>query len=402
MEAYFRQEGVSLYHGDCLNVLKTFEADSLDAMVTVPLAPTGRRETFIDSLATVAGACLRVLKPGAHGLVRAIPRTAHWTAWAMEDAGFQVRDRITNLVPGGSILEAFLASLSPEQRERLGQAMGQAAQGWLAGGLAPTVEDWWLVRKPGPLRPLGIEGCRIGTETICTSGGIPGKRLFGSAIPDRTGSHKWNGQSPSLHTGRWPANLCLSHVGGPGGCRRAGLRRVRSHNPDNAVLVGDSTTPNAYGQYGKRSAVGHADAEGLETVEAWECVEGCPVRLLDGQSGERPGATNKSPILAEGDGGRIAGGKGYKPMLRDVAYRDTGGASRFFYCASFSRMGPDNDRGDLMRWLCRLVTPPGGTVLDPFAATGDTAQAAIAEGFGFVGIEQDLNHVDLRITEHEN
>ena len=77
-------------------------------------------------------------------------------------------------------------------------------------------------------------------------------------------------------------------------------------------------------------------------------------------------------------------------------YGDTGGASRFFYCAKASR----KDRGEgnshptvknteLMRWLCRLVTPPGGTVLDPFAGSGSTGLAALAEGLGFVGIERD-------------
>lgn len=92
-------------------------------------------------------------------------------------------------------------------------------------------------------------------------------------------------------------------------------------------------------------------------------------------------------------------------------YSDTGGASRFFYCPkpSKSEKGADNNHPtvkpiNLMRWLCRMVTPPGGVVLDPFMGSGTTGCAATLEGLGFIGIEQDTHYHSIataRIAGHE-
>lgn len=91
----------------------------------------------------------------------------------------------------------------------------------------------------------------------------------------------------------------------------------------------------------------------------------------------------------------------YNPRARVVGafHGDHGGASRFMYCAKASkaeRQGsahPSVKPVSLMRWLCRLVTPPGGLVLDPFAGTGTTAQAAIEEGFRAILCEQEPQYV---------
>jgi site-specific DNA-methyltransferase (adenine-specific) len=81
---------------------------------------------------------------------------------------------------------------------------------------------------------------------------------------------------------------------------------------------------------------------------------------------------------------------------------DTGSAARFFYCAKASKKdrGDDNKHPtvkptDLMRYLCRLVTPPNGLVLDPFTGSGSTGKAAILEGFRFVGIEREAEYIEL-------
>jgi site-specific DNA-methyltransferase (adenine-specific) len=124
------------------------------------------------------------------------------------------------------------------------------------------------------------------------------------------------------------------------------------------------------------------------------------------------------------------GGK-YKPIDRTGYDEPAGSAARFFYCAKASKL--DRDEGcdgmelkkagamtgkeyrpdrptnhpmrsnshptvkptDLMRYLCRLVTPPGGTVLDPFAGSGSTGKAAALEGFGFIGIEREEEYVEI-------
>jgi site-specific DNA-methyltransferase (adenine-specific) len=84
------------------------------------------------------------------------------------------------------------------------------------------------------------------------------------------------------------------------------------------------------------------------------------------------------------------------------AYGERGSAARFFYCAKASRAdrGGDNRHPTvkptaLMRYLCRLVTPPGGLVLDPFAGSGSTGKAAVAEGFRFIGIEREADYVEI-------
>src|ERR1700679_1252874 len=97
-----------IYHGDCLEVLKTFQADSIDSLVTD--SPAGisfmgkqwdKSNGFIPSMTKIFEECLRVLKPGAHGFVWALPRTSHWTATALENAGFEIRDVVTHLFGSG-------------------------------------------------------------------------------------------------------------------------------------------------------------------------------------------------------------------------------------------------------------------------------------------------------------
>ena len=97
-------------------------------------------------------------------------------------------------------------------------------------------------------------------------------------------------------------------------------------------------------------------------------------------------------------------GEGFGGMEQAPSYGDTGSAARFFYCAKASK----RDRGDgnnhptvkptdMMRYLVRLVTPPGGLVLDPFMGSGSTGKAAALEGFRFVGCE--LSEEYIRIAQ---
>jgi site-specific DNA-methyltransferase (adenine-specific) len=93
-------------------------------------------------------------------------------------------------------------------------------------------------------------------------------------------------------------------------------------------------------------------------------------------------------------------------------YRDTGSAARFFYCAKASKADrncggvnsthPTVKPTDLMRYLCRLVTPPGGVILDAFMGSGSTGKAALLEGFRFVGIERDPSYFDIACRRIED
>lgn len=332
----------------------------------------GQRDRFIAFLSSVMAECLRVLTPGAYGLVWALPRTSHWTATALEDAGFEIRDRISHL---------------------FGQGFPKGK-----GCLKPAVEDWWLVRKPGPrVLPLpGLDGCRIGTEveTWPVSRGYS-RHDTGSPIKETQPT----GEAPA---GRWPANLVLSHHPE---CVCVGTKRVKGSNgvrgASTQIYGGGKGFTQATGE-----EVGYADATGMEEVEEWRCVDDCPVRILDEQSG-----VSKSNAGARG--GTCPGPMGWGQPRSDghviKGHTDSGGASRFFYVPKASR----RDRGagnnhptvkphNLMRWLCRLITPPGGLILDPFAGSCSTPVAAIAEGFGCIAVEKEAEYVAIgqrRIAE---
>jgi hypothetical protein len=135
------------------------------------------------------------------------------------------------------------------------------------------------------------------------------------------------------------------------------------------------------------------------------CLDEDAAALLDAQSGQRGGGFG-----VRGRGGKTyADGEGFANTLSEVGqtvgYGDSGGASRFFYTAKASRR--EREAGDvknvhptvkpiaLMRWLCRLVTPPNGLVLDPFNGSGSTGCAAVLEGFRYLGAELDAEYVEI-------
>lgn len=514
------EDGITLFMGDCLDVLPLLPENSIDALVTDPPAGIsfmskhwddfrrasnqadvdrdnvfgrtssrgpeyGRspRAAFVDAMTLIFRECLRVMKPGAHGLVWSIPRTSHWTAWALEDAGFTVRDRVSHLFGAGfpkslSVSKALDAALGVEREvvgevRRWGNGAGRgrggqyandyeptnlgaekfdpvtipatdAARQWDGWGTAlkPACEDWWLVRKPliGTVAQnileydtggLNIDGCRIGSQngddygrsaansqgTINAHSGFEGKAF---AIAERDAEY-----ASSL--GRWPANLVLSHSEG---CQLIGTKKAASNGH----------YPSTRGQGGLGTA-GHAGQDDLEErvtkdeeVEDWRCVESCPVRMLNEQSGisisSGGGGYKKRGVGA----GEIYGTYGERDLPPNVGLGDTGGAARFFYCAKSSvedreqgledleakqrdesrqegNPGGDNPRNrglslrknshptvkntELMRWLVRLITPPGGTVLDPFAGSGSTGKACALEGFKAILIERELEYAEI-------
>lgn len=129
---------------------------------------------------------------------------------------------------------------------------------------------------------------------------------------------------------------------------------------------------------------------------------------LDAQSGDRssPWVGNKKGNTVGRKGGKTFGdGAENDPSLAKVEYSDSGGASRFFYCAKAGAkerpVGPDGTKHPtvkpvaLMRWLVRLVTPPGGTVLDPFAGSGATIEAAVLEEFKWIACELTPEYLPL-------
>ena len=122
--------------------------------------------------------------------------------------------------------------------------------------------------------------------------------------------------------------------------------------------------------------------------------------VLDQQSGESTSRVGKPRVAKAGDGWRMT--------ASGAEYADAGGASRFFPTFRYEAKAPTSERPkvngtahptvkplDLMRWLVRLVTPPGGTVLEPFAGSGTTVEACIVEGFHCIAIEREAEYLPL-------
>lgn len=436
--------GESRHHvvlGDDENVLPTIPSDSVDAVVTDPPcginfmgkkfdSDRGGRDAWIAWMTAIAVECLRVTKPGGHALVWALPRTSHWTATAWENAGWEVRDKITHLNSEGFPKSHNIG----KALEKLGHPADVArAYAQLGTGLKNASEDWWLLRKPCDqptvaqnvlthgTGALNIDGTRVPTnpnDPILESKIAAGRgfgvnaRIYGK--PGILGAPAYDASK-----GRHPANLIVSHHPE---CNPVGTRTVpgvtRNRFTDGMKPFGDGA--------------GHpytSETGDPETLTTWECHPDCQAAALDRQSGYT--ASVSGGVAGWQD--QYVGGEFAHPVDR-TGYDDAGGASRFFN--TFRYVPEDNpahesfiytpkpsqserheglpDGGNthvtvksiaLMSHLVTLITPPGGVVLDPFTGSGTTGVAAMYHSptTRFIGVEMDPEYHGIataRITYH--
>jgi len=409
----------NLILGDCLEVLKTFPENSFDAIVTDPpygltSGPTkylGEGGKGFMGKAWDHGVpnvkfwkrMLRVAKPGTYLLAFGGTRTHHRLMCAIEDAGWEIRDCLLWLYGSGfpkshNISKSIDAALGAKRKvvERIVHKSGGMAhlqktnkeQGYrpinyaetkgnviehslpatkeakqydgYGTALKPAWEPVILARKPlvGTVAAnvleygtggINIDGCRIAgivPDTIQGQSANQGIR-YGK---DQRNQKQFIGKP----NGRWPANLIL-------GCACDG----EVHDPD------------------------------------------CVVVMLDKQSGVSKSTGGRTANISKtskiyGNGKGLGQNKNVEDVRGDPGLGDCGGASRFFYCAKASKA----ERGEgnvhptvkplkLMRYLCKLVTPTNGHVLDPFMGSGTTGLACQAEGFAFTGIEQSPEYLQV-------
>jgi site-specific DNA-methyltransferase (adenine-specific) len=329
---------------------------------------------------------LRVLKPGGHLVAFSGTRTYHRMAVAIEDAGFEVRDMIAWHYASGFPKSHDVSKAIDKAKGvkgEFGEAKSRAHQGWIDRGrmrgdeghegyqrpwmqdeesvannarqylpaspeaqefvgygtaLKPATEPICLARKPISEKSvaanvlkwgtgaLNIDGCRIETDDALTGSG--NKPLsFGGDNHRPYHDREPRGPNAGSPLGRWPANLC--------------------HDGSDEVVAG------------------------FPESETHRIEKPCT-----------------SDHMRSGYGGTLNGHRGAR------GYDEEGSAARFFYCAKATteERGEGNNHPTvkpvaLMRWLVRLVTPKGGTVIDPFMGSGSTALACDAEQFDFIGCE---------------
>jgi DNA modification methylase len=381
-----------ILHGNNLDILPTLPDNSVDSIVTDPPYELGFMGKKWDSSGIAYSVelwqqCLRVLKPGGHLLAFSGSRTYHRMVVAIEDAGFEIRDMISwisnktfpkslnigkaidkaagakrevigkHAAPAGksavmtgsrTVTEAGFWARGDTDVDITAPATDQAKQwdGW-GTGLKPTVEPIVMARKQveGTIANnvlkygtggINIDGSRISTEDSF-GGGAKGSSGFAA-------DYNGEGWAPGSDLGRWPANVIL--------------------DPYTAELLDEQTSHL------------HAAGNKKDTAEGFD--------------------------------------KGYESSSYEMSYKgranrthnDSGGASRFFYVAKASKR--DRNEGlegtnthptvkptTLMEYLIKLVTPPGGVVLDPFTGSGSTGKAAILQGFDFIGIEMTEEYLPI-------
>lgn len=293
----------------------------------------------------------------------------------------------------------------------------------LGTALKPATEFWILARKP--LAESSVAGQVLATGTGALN--IDASRIAGAwttwrksdgTVSERAGSMPFT-DTPAVRqgehaAGRWPANLVLTHAEG---CRQVGTRTVRTGTAGpKSGGIGAATvySPSRTNEAGISEPQSYANADGSEQVEAWECVEGCPVAELDRQSGVLKSGANPVRRSSQKFGGPVYDSFPGEAACVPARGADAGGASRFFYTAKagsdersagLDQVGelPGLHRNhhptvkplDLMRWFVKLITPPDGVVLDMFAGSGTTLVAARKEGFRSIGIEREAEYVEL-------
>ena len=494
MAKYLDTNEAVLYHGNCLDELKNLPDNSIDAIVTDPPyglgnadpdyimsalkmwiegdrghIPAGKGfmgkqwDAFVPPPA-VWDECFRVLKPGGHILVFAGTRTQDLMGLSVRMAGFEIRDSISWIYgsgfPKSLDISKALDKMAGAEREVIGRnpnsrenatkentlyesgTVGKtdfitapatdAAKQWAGWGTAlkPALEPIIVGRKPLSEKNvasnvlkwgtggINIDGSRVGneerTDTITENG-------FGSNFMD----DGWVPSGKSYEktvTGRFPANLIFTHAED---CVEVGV-------VEESYAINKTEEWTGFGQ---KERPDYESSEQKVSTVLYECVDGCPVKELDEQSGNRPGGTFPAK---RGQAVNTSFASGQETPGGQRQMGDSGGASRFFYVAKANKKdrnegldgliekgkvynGTSEDSAgkapgsvedkfttkpqtnfhptvkptSLMEYLVALVCPVGGVVLDPFTGSGSTGKAAIRKGMKFVGIEMTDEYLPI-------
>lgn len=394
-----------LIHADAIDALRGMEDNSVDSIVTDPpygLAFMGRKWDYDVPSVEIWKECLRVLKPGGHLLSFAGTRTHHRMVVNIEDAGFEIRDMIAWVYgsgfPKNVDVSKAIDNVLGADREVIGVHHRHGGGSEVSNSMAG---------------PLG------------TASELP------LTAPATEEAQKWDGWGTALKPALEPITVArkpLSERNIPANVIKWGTGGINIESSrvslQNESLVRSSIERTDNTVYGKGLGRGVQD----NPKGRW------PANLIHDGSEEVleqfPDSRSGVAVLRNGGGGKIFNNRNTAGPQPDSGYTDSGSAARFFYCAKASqadrneglegfegKMRNDGRETDinnpyqrgrvlknyhptvkptkLMQYLVRLVTPPGGTVLDPFMGSGSTGKAAVLEGFNFIGIDREEEYVEL-------
>ena len=435
---------LQVVHMDCLAGLRMIPDNFADSIVTDPpygLSFMGRKWDYDVPSVEIWAECLRVLKPGGHLLAFAGTRTQHRMAVRIEDAGFEIRDMIAWVYGSGfpkslDVSKALdktggqsVAWFGPwfrKWREEKGVTQKQVAAlfpsktggltgcvaNWELGFNMPTPDQFNLIRDTCGLPFASVEEAErevVGQERGTLLAVAPGQENDRSATtlditaPATDAARQWQGWGTALKPALEPITVARKPLEGTVAANVL-AHGVGGLNIDGCRVGNDGGAkyaPGAKRTESQPGAIGaYASSPTVAGLGRW------PANLIHDGSDEVLGAfpdsngSGPARTLKRGKRDEEGWGMADEPgMLRDAG---SGSAARFFYCAKASK----KDRGegnthetvkptDLMRYLCRLVTPPGGLVLDPFTGSGSTGKAAALEGFKFLGFEREAEYVAI-------
>jgi len=440
-----------IYQGDCLKVMKTFPDNSIDTIITDPPAgigfmgkkwdsDKGGRDNWIEWLTEVMKGCYRVAKPGSTALVWAIPRTSHWTATAIENAGWQIKDIIMHIYGSGFPKATDISKqldkgverkvighnlITPRQRERgtnkvewtgalkkpidnkvyghdernLLERMeitepatpeAKLWNGWKSHGLKPAAEHWIVAQKPNDgtyannalkwgVSGLNIDGGRIEPVDEKDLKEIRSERKTTSKgqFATQTKDDKLDRSNRQEVTGRFPANIILDEEAAKLLDEQSGESKS---NPDYNRFVKNQK---------RRKKIGYGFGEKMATLKGHN---------------DKGGASRFFYVAKASKSER---NMGCEELEEKASQLNSGGIGR--ECSVEKRLDkhgintptmknnhPTVKPLKLMEYLCKLTsTPTGGIVLDPFAGSGTTCMACKKVGRPYIGIEQDPEYVKI-------
>lgn len=446
MSIYYEDDAVTVHHGDCIEVMRGLPAESVDSIVTDPpygirfmgqawdgadiarrtqrgrdsgaQAPAGARgphggyrsasveagrysrsqqdaHAFQEWCAEWAAECLRLLKPGGHLLAFGGARTWHRLTSGIEDAGFEVRDSIAWLYGSGFPKSVDVARAIDA---RLGDLDARPVHG------EKTVPDATLVR------PAFAGGAYSGCE-----GATPNRKVPVSSAASAA-SAAWEGWGTALKPAFEPCVVARKPLCG------AVADNVLDHGVGGIHV--DACRIHSAGSEGRDYKVRRlkSGSELARTGGPWHSEEGgetyvgrtkdgrWPTNVvLDEEAALALDAGAPESVSRQGKPRQAAqSGEGWGMRATGAEYSDSGGPSRFFPVFRYEAKAAADERPSvdgvshptvkplaLMRWLVRLVTPYGGVVLEPFAGSGTTLEAAVAEGMRAIGIEREESYLPL-------